>query len=75
MRSMDGFIATSINTLTSGLNQAVCAKTIGSHVVLRVRNSGAESGRELSKGSKDAASLLVCSGKKFFGWGVRIFCE
>jgi len=38
-------------------------------------NLGAESGKELFKGSKDAASLLVCARKKFFGWGLRIFYE
>jgi len=25
--------------------------------------------------SKDAASLLQCTRKKFFGWGSQIFCE
>ena len=57
----------------SGLNQAVRAKTTGSHVALCVRNSGAESGRELFKGSKDSASLLVCTQKKIFWLGVQIF--
>jgi len=46
-----------------------------SHVALRTRNSDAESGGELFKGSKDAASLLVCTRKKLFGLGVQIFCE
>jgi len=27
------------------------------------------------KVSKDASSLLVCTRKKFFGWGVQVFCE
>jgi len=44
-------------------------------MTLHTRNSGAESGRELFKGSKDVASLLVCTRKKLFGWGVQIFCE
>jgi len=56
-----------VNTLTSGINQAVCVKTTGSHVALCARNSDAESGRELFKGSKDVASLLVGTRKKFFG--------
>jgi len=34
-------------------------------VALRVRNSGAESDRELFKGLKDAPSLLLCTQKKF----------
>jgi len=37
------------------------AKITGSHVALRMRNLSADSGRELFKGSKDAASLLVCT--------------
>jgi len=36
------------------------------HVALCKRDSCAESGRELFKGSKDSASLLVCTKKKFF---------
>jgi len=38
-----------------------CARTTGSHMALRMHNSGAESGRELFKGSKDTASLLLVS--------------
>ena len=44
-------------------------------MALRAPNLGPESGRELFKGSKDVANLLVCTRKKFFGWGLRIFCE
>jgi len=51
------------------------AKTIGSDVAVCECNSGAESGRELFKGSKDVVSLLVCTWKKIFGWGLRIFWE
>jgi len=36
-------------------------------------NSGAESGRELFKGSKDAASLLVCTRKKLLVGGHGFF--
>ena len=49
------------------------AKTAGLHVALYVCNLGAESGRELSKGSKDMASLLVCT--QIFWLGVWIFYE
>ena len=42
------------------------ARTTGSHVALRALNSGTESGRELFKGSKDAACLLVFTRKKIF---------
>jgi len=50
-------------------------KTTRSYVALRMHNSGAESGKELFKGSKDVASLLVCTPKNFFAWGLQIFCE
>jgi len=30
---------------------------------------------DLVEASKDAVSLLVCTRKKFCGWGMRIFCE
>jgi len=42
-------------------------------VVLHTRNSGAESGRELFKGSKDVASLPVCTQKNFLVGGYRFF--
>jgi len=42
-------------------------------MALRVRNSGAEISRVLFKGSKDVASLLVCTRKKIFAWGCRFF--
>jgi len=38
-----------------------------------MRNSGAESGRELFKGSKDVASLLVRTRKIFFACGCGFF--
>ena len=59
-------------TFVSDLFQAFCAKTAGSHMTLRKLNSGTESGRELFKGSKDSASLVVCNEKKLFGWGLWI---
>jgi len=42
-----------------------CAKTTGSHMALRERNSGTESSRDLLKGWKDVVSLLACTRKKF----------
>jgi len=30
---------------------------------------------DLVEASKDAGSLLVCTGKKFFAWGLWFFCE
>ena len=48
-------------------------RTTGSHVALRALNSGTESGGELFKGSKDMASLLVCTWKYIFWLGSRDF--
>jgi len=50
------------------------AKTTRLHVAFRARNSGAKSGRELFKGSKDTACLLVSTQIKTFAW-LSIFCE
>ena len=38
-------------------------------------SSSAECARELFKGSNGSASLVDCTRKKYFGWGVRIFCD
>jgi len=62
-------------TFASGGFRDFRARTTGSHVALRARNSGGASTRELFKGSKDTPNLLVCTRKNFFGWGVQIFCE
>jgi len=43
------------------------------HVALRERNSGAESSRELFKGSKDMTSLLACTRKNFLVGGCGFF--
>ena len=50
-------------------------RTTRSHMALHEHNSDAESGRELFKGSKDAASLLGRTQKTFFVWGFKNFCE
>jgi len=44
-------------------------------VALHARSSGTESGRDLVKGSKDSASLLVCTWKKCFSCRLWISCE
>jgi len=38
-------------------------------------SSSADGTRELFNGSNRSASLLDCTWKKIFGWGLRIFCE
>jgi len=37
--------------------------------------SSADCARELFMGSNGSASFLACTRKKFFGWGLWIFCE
>jgi len=44
-------------------------KNTKTHVTLRGNFSGPVSATDLVEVSKDAASLLVCTRKKFFGWG------
>jgi len=38
-------------------------------------SSSADCTRELFKGSNGSASHLGCTQKKFFGWGLQIFCD
>ena len=38
-------------------------------------SSSADCARELFKGSNGSASLVDCTPKKFWGWGMQIFCE
>ena len=61
--------------LTSGLIQAVRKKTAGLHVALRGNFSAPVRVTDLVEVLKDATSLVVCTRKKVFGWGMRIFCE
>jgi len=63
------------NTLTSGLIQAVCKKTAGSHMALCGNISAPVRFTDLVEVSKDVASLVVTTRKKNLGWGVRFFCE
>jgi len=62
-----------VSTLTSGLIQAVHKKTAGSHMVLNENISAPVWVTDLVEVTKDAASLLVCNGKKIFGWEVAGF--
>jgi len=45
------------------------------HVALRGNFSAPVWVTDLVKALKDASSLLVCTWKKFIGWGIRILCE
>ena len=64
---------TPVNTFVSSKFQEFHAKTTGSHVALRERNSGAKSGGELLKCSKNLASLVVRNEEKIFWLGVAHF--
>jgi len=61
------------NTLTSRLIQAVRKKTTRSHVALRRNISAPVRDTDLVEMSKDAESLVVCTQKNFFCWGLRVF--
>jgi len=49
--------------------------TVKTHMALHGNFSAPVRVTDLVEASKDAASLLVCTRKKFFGWGMQIFCE
>ena len=57
------------------LIQAFRKKTAGSHLALRGNISAPVRVTDLVEVSKDAACLVVCTRKNFFGWGVRVFCK
>jgi len=63
------------NSLMSRLIQAVRKKTAGLHVALRGNISTSVRVTDLVEVSKDVASLVVCTLKKFFGWGMQVFYE
>ena len=67
------FLEMLLDTFTPGLIQVVRKKTAGSHVALHGNFSGPVSATDAVKCSKDLASLVVCTPKKFFVWGVRFF--
>jgi len=61
----------SFNTFTSGLIQAVRAKTAGLHMAFRGNFSNLVSATDLVKSSKDSASLVFCA-RKIFGFIIII---
>jgi len=60
-----------VNSFASGNVRGFCAKKNRLHVTLRDRNSGAKSGRELFKGSKDSTSHLVWM--TYWGFGFKSY--
>jgi len=63
-----------INTLMSGLIQALRKKTAVSHVAVCRNISAPVRVTDLVEASKDVISLVVCT-QKIFAWGVRVFCQ
>ena len=61
------------DTLKSGLIQAVCKKTAGSHVALRGNISVPDQVMDLVEVSKHAASIVVCTRKNFLLGGCGFF--
>ena len=64
-----------VNTLSSGRFRGFLQKTTEMHVVLHETFSSPVSATDPVKTLKDATSLVACTRKKFFCWGMRIFCS
>jgi len=69
------FLLYLINTLSSSCFWGFLKKNTETHMALRGNFSCSVSATDLVEASKDTASLLVCTRKKIFGWGLHIFCE
>jgi len=69
-KALTGFINTSWHPAAFGDFRENTAET---HVALRRNFSGLVSATDLVKGSKDTASLLVCTQKNFLLGGCRFF--
>jgi len=50
-------------------------KTSSCQLPYQRHSSSADCARKLFKPLNGSANLLVCTRKKIFGWGLRIFCE
>ena len=73
-----GTLIGSLKTLTLGRSAKkgdFRKKNSETHMALHGNYSALVRVTDLVEVSKDAASLLECIGKKFFAWGVQIFCE
>jgi len=53
---------------------SISCKTTGLHVTLHKPNAGAESGRDLFKGSKGSATFVVCTRKENFWFRGVVLC-
>ena len=64
-----------INTLASAWFWQFSQKNSTFRLPYQRPNSSADCARELFNGSNGSASLVDCTRKKFFVWGLRVFCE
>ena len=63
------------NTLASGWFWRFSQKNCSFRLPYQRPSSSADCARELFNGSNGSASLVDCTRKKIFAWGVRVFCE
>jgi len=68
-------ITANINSLAPSCFWGFSEKNAQTHIALRGNISALVWVTDLVEASKDAASLLVCTWKKFFAWGLWVFCE
>jgi len=64
-----------VNTLASGWFWRFSQKNSSFRLPYQRPSSSADCARELFNSSNGSASLVDCTRKKFFGWGVRIVCD
>jgi len=68
--------SSNINTLRTGLRYFDFGlKNSSFWLPYQCPSSSTDCSRELFKGSNGSASLVDCTRKKFFGWGLWIFCD
>jgi len=65
----------SLNTLASGWFWWFSQKNSSFRLPYQRSSSSADCARELFNGSNGTTSLVDCTRKKNFAWGVRVFCE
>jgi len=64
-----------VNSLASARIQRFSQKNSSFRMPYQRPSSSADCARELFNGSNGSASLVDCTRKKFFAWGLRVFCE
>ena len=64
-----------VNTLASGWFWWISQKNSSFRLPYQCPSFSANCARDLFNGSDGSASLVDCTRKKIFAWGVRVFCE